>query len=140
LASAGLTILYVRYSRPPMRSLLVADGLGLALFTISGAQRAEAVGLPGTIVVVMGVMTGVAGGVVRDVLTGEVPLILRPGTLYATAAIAGASVYIVLQAAGLPRSPAGLAGMATIAVLRFAAIARGWRLPVFVVREERGGE
>lgn len=135
--SASLTILYVRYYQPPVRALLIADALGLALFTISGAQLAEAAGLPGAIVVVMGVITGVAGGVLRDVLTAEVPLVLRPGTLYATTAIAGATVYLLLQAAGLARSPAALSGMAMVAALRFGAILWGLRLPVFILPDTR---
>lgn len=138
LGAAGVTILYVRYLHPPERALLVADALGLALFTISGAQLAEAAGLPGMIVVVMAVITGAAGGVIRDVLTGEVPLVLRPGTLYATTAIAGASVYLLVQAAGVERSPAALMGMATVAALRFAAILWGLRLPVFDLPDRHG--
>lgn len=131
LVSAGATILYVRRFRPPERALLVADALGLALFSISGAQLAEAAGLPGLIIVVMAVITGAAGGVIRDVLTGEVPLVLRPGTLYATTAICGAAVYLLAQGGGVQRSPAALLGMGTVAVLRFAAILWGLRLPVF---------
>jgi uncharacterized membrane protein YeiH len=138
LVAAGITILYVRRFRPPERALLVADALGLALFTISGAQVAEAAGLPGMIVVVMVVVTGAAGGVIRDVLTGEVPLVLRPGTLYATTAIAGASVYLLAQGAGVLRSPAALLGMTTVAGLRFAAILWGLSLPVFDLPDRDG--
>lgn len=143
LAAAALTIGYCRFRRPPERALLVADALGLALFSISGAQLAEAAGLPGPIVVIMGVITGVAGGVVRDILSAEIPLVLREGELYATAAIAGIVVYLLLQAAGLPRPLPGLGGMSTVAALRFAAILWGLRLPVFhlsgpAVASERG--
>lgn len=138
--AAGFTVLYVRYYRAPERALLIADALGLALFTISGAQLAEAADLPSVIVVVMAVITGVAGGVLRDVLTAEVPLVLRPGTLYATTAIAGATAYMLSQGAGVPRSVAAVLGMGTVAALRFAAIAWGWRLPVFTVPDAPGSE
>jgi uncharacterized membrane protein YeiH len=137
LAAAVATLLYVRRRRPPRGSLLVADALGLALFTISGAQVAESQGLPGVIVVTMGAITGAAGGVLRDVLCNEVPLLFGPmDTLYATAAIAGASAYLLLQAAGVPRASAALLGMGVVAGLRLAAIAWELRLPGARVHEE----
>jgi uncharacterized membrane protein YeiH len=130
LAAGAATLLYVRYRRPPTGSLLVADALGLALFTISGAQVAEQQGLPGLIVVAMGTITGAAGGVLRDVLCNEVPLLFGPSdTLYATAAIAGASAYLGLQAGGVERTQAALLGMGVVAALRLAAIAWQLRLP-----------
>ena len=135
LAAAALTVLYARFRRPPRISLLIADALGLALFTISGAQIAEERDLPGIIVVLMGTITGTAGGLLRDVLSAEVPLLLRQTDLYATAAIVGATVYLMLQAAGLEPMHAGLVGMATIVVLRLAAILWRLRLPVFRVPE-----
>lgn len=130
LAAAGLTLLYVRFRELPRTSWLMADAFGLALFTISGAQIAEERDLPRVIVVVMGTITGSAGGLLRDVLSAEVPLLLRQTDLYATAAIAGATVYLVLQAAGVERTPAALLGMTTVAGLRMAAISWGLRLPV----------
>lgn len=136
IASALLTLVYVRFRRPPNQSLQVADALGLALFTISGAQIAENAHLGGLIVVLMGVITGVVGGVVRDVLTAEVPMILRPGRLYATAAIAGATTYLLLEWAGLRRPPAALIGMTVVAALRLAAIFWGLQLPVFALPDE----
>lgn len=136
LAAAALTLLYVRFRKPPWTALLVADALGLALFTISGAQVAEQRGLPGIIVVVMGTITGSAGGVMRDILSGEVPLLLRHTELYATAAIAGIIVYLLAKKAGLDPTAAALAGMITVAALRFAAILWRLRLPVFQVPDE----
>ena len=136
LAAAALTMVYSRFHQPPRISLLVADALGLALFTISGAQVAEQRDLSGTIVVVMATVTGTAGGLLRDVLSAEVPLLLRQSELYATAAIAGATAYLLLQAAGLERTPAALAGMATVAGLRLASILWRLRLPVFRVEDE----
>ncbi len=130
LASAAATLLYVRNRRPPNSLLLVADALGLALFTISGAQVAEQQGLHGLIVVVMGTLTGAAGGVLRDVLCNEIPLLFGPTeTLYATAAIAGASAYLGLEQLGVERTIAALAGMGVVAAVRLAAIAWQLRLP-----------
>jgi uncharacterized membrane protein YeiH len=80
----------------------------------------------------MGTITGVAGGVFRDVLTAEIPLVMRPGRLYATAAIIGAVSYLVLEGLGVPSGGAALAGMGVIAGLRLAAIL--WRLELPAVR------
>jgi uncharacterized membrane protein YeiH len=137
LATALLTVAYTRRFRPPDRSLAYADAGGLALFAISGAQIAEQRGLPVSTVVLMGTMTGVAGGVLRDVLTAEIPLIFRGGRFYATAAIAGVALYLVLQLV-IERNVAALAGMALIAALRIAAI--HWRLNMPVYRLPRAEE
>lgn len=133
--AALLTLSYVRVRPPPSNSLLIADALGLALFTIIGTQIAEAAGLSPIIVVLMGTITGVAGGVLRDVLSAEVPLILRRD-IYATAAIAGASLYLIVQAVGLGRPAATLVGMTAVTLLRLLAILRGLRLPVFRLPQE----
>ncbi len=135
IAAALFTVLYVRYRRAPEQALQAADALGLALFTISGARIAEAAAHPGLIVVVMGTITGVFGGVLRDVLCAEIPMILRKGSIYATAAIAGASLYVVMQASGVDRNTAAMAGMTLIAALRLAAIYFRLTLPVFSLRD-----
>jgi uncharacterized membrane protein YeiH len=133
LVSAALTLVYVRLCKPPLAALARADALGLALFTISGAQVAEDRSLPWLTVVVMGTITGSAGGVLRDVLTGEVPLLFRQTDLYATAAIVGVVLYLTLEEAGVARETASYFGMAAVAALRFAAIRWRLRLPVFRV-------
>lgn len=134
LAAALLTVGWTHWFRPPRNSLAIADALGLSLFAIGGAQVAEAGGASGIIVVLLGTMTGVAGGVIRDVLTDQVPMILRRGELYASAAIVGTALYLVLQSFGMPRSPATLTAMGTIVALRLAAIGWGLHLPVFTVK------
>jgi uncharacterized membrane protein YeiH len=135
-AAALLTVLYVSLLPPPGQTLLYADALGLALFALSGARIAETKQLAPILVVLMGTITGVAGGVVRDVLTGTSPLILRRD-IYATAAIAGIAVYLVLQRLGVKLSWAFGLGMATVAALRICAIVWGWQLPVFLVPASR---
>jgi uncharacterized membrane protein YeiH len=112
---------------------LVADAVGLGLFALSGAQVAEAANHSAIIVVLMGTMTGVAGGVLRDVITGQVPLILRRD-IYATAAIVGITLYLILQSAGIQRSLAFDVGMATVIALRLLAIRWELQLPVFRMR------
>lgn len=135
LGAALLTVAWTARFKPPRNSLAIADALGLGLFAVGGAQVAEQAGVGAIIVVLLGTMTGVAGGVVRDVLTNDVPMILRRGDLYASAAIAGTSLYLVLGAGGVPRDTAALVGMGTIVALRLAAIIWGLRLPTFTVKE-----
>ncbi len=136
LAATALTIVWVRVRQPPLAALLVVDALGLALFAISGAQIAEQKELPALVVVMMGTITGVAGGMIRDVLTAQIPLVLRKGTLYASTAIAGNGVYLILQSLGALRSTAAALGMLTVVVLRIVSIAWGLSLPVFRVEGE----
>ncbi len=136
LAATALTLLYVQLRIPATRALFVADALGLAFFTIGGVQIAEQSGLSGLLALLMGIITGVFGGVARDVLLAEIPLILRRGHLYASAAIVGAALYLVLERAGAPRDAAALTGMAAIAGVRFAAIIWRLELPVLSLEEE----
>lgn len=131
VASALLTMAYVRWRPAPRAALLVADALGLALFSVAGAQIAEGSSLPAVSCILLGTVTGTAGGVVRDVLSAEVPLVFRGGNLYASAAIAGTSGYMLLEALGVPRSPAALVGMTICIALRFASIRWGLKIPVF---------
>jgi uncharacterized membrane protein YeiH len=140
IASALLTVVWTRRFRPPDRALAIADALGLALFAISGAQIAARVGMPGIVCVIMGTITGVAGGMIRDVLTAEIPMVIRRGQIYATAAIAGIVVWLVLrQSFGLEEPAAAIAGMVVIAGLRISAIAWDWTLPVFSLEEAGRG-
>jgi uncharacterized membrane protein YeiH len=140
LAGAACAVVWVRFRHPPERALLIADAIGLAFFAIGGAQLAESAHLSPSIVVLMGVMTGVVGGVLRDVLTAEVPLVFRPGSLYATAAIAGVSGYLLLQRLGVPHDAAAIIGMVFIAGVRFAAILWGLTLPAFELPERRDAD
>ncbi|MFO7188190.1 MAG: trimeric intracellular cation channel family protein [Pseudomonadota bacterium] len=129
LVSALLTVAYLRARPAPGMTLLVADAFGLGLFALSGAQLAEAAQCPPLIVVLMGTMTGVTGGVLRDVITAQIPLILRR-EIYATAAIAGVCAYLALQALGMPRTSAFWIGMIVVVTLRLVAIRWGLHLPV----------
>ena len=88
------------------------------------------------VVVLMATMTGVAGGVLRDVLSAEVPLVLRGGDIYATASIAGATFYLLVQALGLGASVAAVIGIAVVMILRLASIVWGLKLPVVTPRDE----
>lgn len=133
LAAATATVALARWGTPSPRLLRLADAVGLGVFAVTGAQAAETTGVPALIVVVMGMMSGTFGGVIRDVLTSEIPLILRPGRLYATAAALGPVVYLALKAGGVAPGLAAIAGVAATVALRVAAIVYRIRLPVFVL-------
>jgi uncharacterized membrane protein YeiH len=136
LAATAVTLVYVRLRIPPFRALVVADALGLAFFTVGGVQIAQQSGLSGLLALLMGVITGVVGGVLRDVLLAEIPLILRPGQLYASAAIVGAGLYLLLEHTRMSRDAAALVGMAAIAAVRFVAIVWRLELPVLTVENQ----
>jgi uncharacterized membrane protein YeiH len=133
ISAALITVAYVRWRPPPAVTLLYADAVGLAMFSITGARIAERGGLPAVACVLLGTITGSAGGVVRDVLSAEVPQLLQRGNLYASAAIFGISLYFVLESAGVSHAVANLIGVIVIALVRLAAIAFRLQLPVFAL-------
>lgn len=136
LGATAVSLSYVRIWVASRQALLVVDALGLAFFTIGGVKIAHSTGHSAPIAVLMGTITGTFGGVLRDVLTAEIPLVLRPGRLYATAAIAGGSLYVFLEWCGVQRPMSALVGMIAIAALRFAAIIWKLELPMVKLPEE----
>jgi uncharacterized membrane protein YeiH len=129
ILAAVLTLAYLRVRPPPGASMLMADAVGLALFALSGAQVAEEARCPSLVVVLLGTMTGVTGGALRDVITAQVPLVLRR-EIYATAAVVGIALYLALGALGIPRPWAVGAGMSAVVALRMLAIRWDLHLPV----------
>ncbi|MBW7900075.1 MAG: trimeric intracellular cation channel family protein [Rhodocyclaceae bacterium] len=123
----------IRHRTVSPRWFLFPDAVGLALFTVIGTQVALQWHTPWLAASLMGVITGVFGGVVRDVLCNEVPLVMRAGELYATAAWLGALLLIGLQLAGVPEVWASGATMVFILALRMAAIRFHLTLPSFSV-------
>ncbi len=121
LAGAVTAILAQPLIDSRLKALIWADAMGLAVFSVLGAQAALALNAPALIAIFMGAVTATFGGVVRDVLLNEPPLILKQD-IYATAALIGAAVYVGLLALGLGESPAAvIAALATFAI-RAAAI------------------
>jgi uncharacterized membrane protein YeiH len=108
--------------------VLVFDGAGLALFAVSGAQKALAYGLDPVMAALLGMLTGIGGGMTRDVLLAEVPTVLR-ADLYAVAALAGAAVVVIGNVLQLPSAAATIVGALLCFALRLIAIRRGWHLP-----------
>jgi uncharacterized membrane protein YeiH len=140
LAVAGSVALLIFFTahrvESRFRALLWADAVGLALFAVLGAEIALLSGATPWAAVLLGVVTATFGGVVRDVLCAEVPLLLRK-EIYALAALAGAAVFVGLRMQGVWRDPALLAGMAVAFAIRAVAIARGWSLPAYKPRPGR---
>jgi uncharacterized membrane protein YeiH len=113
-----------------MRSpVLVLDAAGLALFAVVGTQKALAYRLNPVAAALLGMLTGIGGGMLRDALVAEIPTVLR-GDLYAVAALAGAAVVVVGHVLQLSPTWVAIAGAAVCFGLRFMAIRRGWQLPI----------
>lgn len=132
--TVAATLLYVRVLPPPAQSLRIADSIGLSIYAIVGARLAEDGNAPPLVAVALGTVTATAGGVLRDMLCNDIPILFREGYLYATAAAAGATYYVLTQNV-LGRDGAAYAGMVVVAVLRFGSIVWKWNLPRFELRE-----
>lgn len=130
-AAAVGTVLWVRLTRPiHERGLLIADAFGLAVFTVIGTEVALQHNVPYSTALIMGVMTGVAGGVMRDVICNEIPLIFQK-EIYATACLLGSLVFIVLRELQTPHwLDTGIA-MLVVLLTRLAAIRWHLSLPRF---------
>ena len=126
-----------RFRDFPLAVLLVADAFALALFTMIGVKKALAFQVAPSIAIAMGVITGVVGGIIRDLLTGEIPLVFRREIyLYATAALCGAVVFVVLSKWSLGEQANMMVAAGTTLLLRLAAIRWKLGLPVFRHRDE----
>jgi uncharacterized membrane protein YeiH len=127
---AGLVTFYRYEATERLRNpLQVSDAIGLGLFAVIGADKALAHGLGPVSAVMLGVLTGIGGGIVRDVLVVQVPAVLQR-ELYAVAALLGASVVVAGAALGLRPAPVAVVGAAACIILRLLAIRHGWQLPV----------
>jgi uncharacterized membrane protein YeiH len=109
--------------------VLVFDAAGLALFAVVGTQKALGFRLNPVMAALLGVLTGIGGGMLRDVLVAQVPIVLR-AELYAVAALAGAMVVVMGHVLNLSPTLTAIVGAALCFGLRLVAIRRGWHLPV----------
>jgi uncharacterized membrane protein YeiH len=121
------------------RALLWLDAAGLAVFCVVGAEKALAAGASPWIAIAMGVATATLGGVIRDVLGGEVPLILRK-EIYVTAALAGATTFVALAQFGFGGPISLCLGFAVCFAIRALALHFQWSLPVYRGRPGRAAE
>ncbi|GGB66707.1 trimeric intracellular cation channel family protein [Shewanella inventionis] len=120
----------------PTLTLPVADALGLALFTVIGAEKALLMGLSGMIAVVMGLITGVGGGIIRDLLCRQIPMVLRT-EIYATASIVGGICYTLSLAVGMDSMTSMFIAMISILIIRLSAIRWHLSLPAFDLKTKR---
>ncbi|WP_298933132.1 trimeric intracellular cation channel family protein [uncultured Ramlibacter sp.] len=132
---AAMLFMHSRHLEPTERATQWPDALGLGLFSASGTQIALAAHMPPIVAVLMGVVTAIFGGVLRDVVCNEIPRAFRDHQPYAVCAFAGAWVLVVVQLFAGP-GLALLAGAITTSVLRLLVLFTGWRLPAW--RTDRG--
>lgn len=117
-------------------ALLWADALGLGLFAVLGAEAAQRAGAAPWVAVLMGTITATFGGILRDIICDELPLMLRR-EIYATAAAIGATLHVLMTEAGLGRDVSISAGALCAFLVRGAAIRHGWSLPAYRARPGR---
>ena len=127
--AAGLVTFYRSADIDRLRHYVTLfDSAGLALFAVAGAQKALAFGLDPVMAALLGMLTGIGGGIVRDILLAEVPMVLR-AEIYAVAALAGAGIVVTGQSLHLPTIPVSIAGAALCFGLRLISLRCNWHLP-----------
>lgn len=137
-AAAAILVFFTAHRFESRYRLIVwLDACALAIAVPAGVGIALATGISPVVVVAMGVVTGTFGGLLRDVVGNELPLVLKQGELYITAAFGGAVAAVALIAAGTPR-PAALIGCGLVVIaLRAGSLVLGWRLPTYRARPPR---
>jgi uncharacterized membrane protein YeiH len=134
---AGLVTFFLYAGVDRLRSpMLMFDAVGLSFFAVAGAQKAITFGLTPVMAALLGMLTGIGGGMTRDVLLTEIPQVLR-SDLYAVAALAGASIVVVGHMLGLSYGVSAPVGGAVCFGLRFMAIRHGWHLPTAPLSAQR---
>lgn len=128
VAAALVFGLYDFVSRIPYSAIVIADAAGLSLFAVAGAAKALNYNMPPFIAILMGGITGVGGGTVRDILLSRVPTVLW-SDIYATAALAGAAVMVAGMKLRLPPALMTVLGAVACFALRVIAVWRHWSLP-----------
>lgn len=130
LAGVSAAYLFFKWLMRLKRTLLLFDALGISFFTVLGVQKALSLGVRPEIAAIMGMFSAVMGGVIRDVLTNEIPVLFRK-EIYATACLAGASLYLVLYQAGVDRHVNMIISICMIFVIRILAVKYKLSLPSF---------
>jgi uncharacterized membrane protein YeiH len=139
LCIAAMALLRVRHFEPTQRAMQWPDALGLGLFSAGGTQLALAQGLPAIVAVLMGVVTAVFGGVLRDIVCNEIPSAFSDHRPYAVCAFAGGWVLVVAPALGLSQGTALLLAAGTASGLRALALITDFRLPQWSSDEDPRG-
>ena len=125
-----VTFIFYKYLIKLRRTLFFFDTWGIALFTIIGTEKALNLGVRPEIAAIMGIFTAIMGGVIRDMMTNEIPIIYRK-EVYATACLAGAVCYLVLDKVGAERNTAFIIASLVIIVIRILAVRNEWTVPKF---------
>jgi len=128
LAAGAVTFVWYRNVKRLQPIVLLLDAAGLGLFAVAGTQKALAFGINPFVSALLGMLTGIGGGVLRDLLVNEIPVVLR-ADLYALAALAGAAVVVGGHLAHRPPTATTIAGAILCFGIRLVAIRRGWSLP-----------
>lgn len=128
LLAAAITFAWYPRVKRLQPIVLLLDAAGLGVFAVSGTQKALAFGIQPVEAALLGMLTGIGGGVLRDLLVNDIPVVLH-ADLYALAALAGAAVVVAGHAAHWPPTASTIGGAALCFVIRLLAIRRGWRLP-----------
>jgi uncharacterized membrane protein YeiH len=129
LCAAAMLFMRARHFAPTERAMQWPDALGLGLFTATGTELALAQGLPAIVAVLMGMVTAVFGGVLRDIVCNEIPSAFRDHQPYAVCSFAGGWALVIGLEIGLGRGGAVAAAVGTATGLRVLAMATGWTLP-----------
>jgi uncharacterized membrane protein YeiH len=130
--TAVIMFCLVRINELPRMILLIADAFSLALFTIVGTEKAASFHVPPSVAIAMGIVTGVAGGILRDLLMGQIPLVFqREIYLYATAAFCGASLFVLLKHYAVDSHTNMILSTVVALLIRFAGIRWRLALPMF---------
>jgi len=128
IVGAGVGAFFARWLHRLQLVILLADALGLGLYSVYGAQKAILAGLPILSAVLVGTVNAAGGSVLRDVLVREEPILFKPGQFYALAAIVGCATFVVLDVSlGQPTPIAAGTGVLVTLVLRLGSIWLGWR-------------
>ncbi|MGE0715528.1 MAG: trimeric intracellular cation channel family protein [Alphaproteobacteria bacterium] len=136
VAVSSTTFFFAHVPQSRYRMLLWCDAIGMAVFAVTGAETALRHGVHPIVAVAMGVVTATFGGIIRDLLGGESPVVLRR-EVYVTAALAGAAIFVGMSTIGLSREIALTSGLLSAAAIRFAALRWNWSLPRYRPRPGR---
>ena len=133
---AGVVVAYLFYKSLVRlkRTFLIFDTLGISFFTVLGVEKALSLGVRPEIAAIMGMFTAIMGGVIRDVLTNETPILFRK-EIYATACLSGAILYLIFFRIGIDRDINMVLSIIVIVAIRFFAVKYGLALPNFRKQE-----
>ncbi|MBI3444523.1 MAG: TRIC cation channel family protein [Magnetospirillum sp.] len=130
LAAMALGLVFGEALNRLALAFLLVDALGLGLYAVVGVQKTLSAGLDWVPALLVGIINAIGGGLLRDLITRQDPLVFRPGEFYAAAAMAGGAAFLILALPlGVAAQPAALGGIAVTILVRLASVHFGWRTP-----------